>query len=109
MLIKIFKQILAPAMASKGVMHYWRGNYEKSFMLLEKANRWNPEITKFSVFEACLGLSLFHLGKHETAIPYLVSAQSFLAKISSHDPELASIEHEALKEINQILSRRNVL
>jgi tetratricopeptide (TPR) repeat protein len=109
MLINIFKQAFAPAVASKALMHYWRGDYDKSYTLLAKASRWNPDVTKDSIFEAFLGLSLFHLGNHEAAMSHLISAQSFLTKVSSHNSEIASLESETLKQINQILSRRNVL
>jgi hypothetical protein len=109
MLIKIFKQALAPAVASKAFVHYWRGNYVKSHALLLKARTWNSDITEDSIFGACLGLSLYHLGKHEEAIPYLISSKNFLTKVSSHNSEVAAIESETLKEINQILSCRNGL
>ncbi len=109
MLINILKQALAPAVASKAFVHYWRGNYAKSHALLVKASSWNPDVVKDSIFEACLGLILYHLGKHEAAMPHLVSAKKFLNKVSSHNSEVASVENETLKEIIQILSCRNGL
>jgi tetratricopeptide (TPR) repeat protein len=109
MLISFFKKALAPAVATQGLMHYWRGNYQKSCELLTKAKQWDPEITKNSIFEAGLGLVLHHLGRPEEAAPKLISAQSHLSKLSTHNKEIASAEHQMLKEINQVLSNSNVL
>ncbi len=89
-------------------MHYWRGNYQKSCELLTKAERWDPEITKNSIFEAGLGLTLHQLGRTEEANPKLIAAQIHLSKLSTHNKEIAGAEYQMLKEINQALSNSNV-
>ena len=109
MLISFFKTAFAPAVATRGLMHYWRGNYQKSCEFLKKAELWDPVIIKGSIFEAGLGLALHHLGRPEEATPLLMSAQNHLSKLSTHNKEIASAEHQMLKEINQILSSSNVL
>jgi hypothetical protein len=90
-------------------VHYWRGNYAKNHALSVNANSWNPGVVKDSIFEACLELRLYHLGKHEAEMPHLVSAKNFLTKVSSHNSEVASVENETLKKIIKILSCRNGL
>ena len=109
MLISFFKTALAPAVATQGLMHYWRGNYQKSYELLKKAECWNPEVTKNSIYEASLGLAIYHLGNRKEATPRLISAQSYLSKPSTHNKEIAETERQILKEVNQALSSSNVL
>lgn len=90
-------------MATRGLMHYWRGNYRESYELLKKAECWSSEVTRESIFEAALGLSMHYLG-YEEATPRLISSQHYLSKVSTHNKALADIERQTLNEINQILS-----
>lgn len=56
-------------------------------------------MTRESIFEAALGLSMHYLA-YEEATPRLISSQHYLSKVSTHNKALADIERQTLNEIN---------
>lgn len=107
MVVKLIKEALSPATATNGMMKYWKGNYQKSYELISKANRWCPEVVENSIFEAYLGLSLYRLGKVEEAMPHLLSTNSYLKENPSSKASVAEIEVQVLEEIKEIIGNEN--
>ncbi len=68
---RMIREALAPSIATSGMMHYWKGNYQKAFARLEKAKRWSPGIFLDSEFQGYYGLSLDRIGETKKSLEHV--------------------------------------
>lgn len=104
MLNKFFG-VLAPAIFTKGIYRYYRGDYRASLRLLKRAAKWWPELHSDGLLLAYLLLIKYHQGEEinlqdlSAAIEKL-SNSSFkdLSSYPQAEAELKSILHNSSKE-----------
>ena len=101
----LLKQAVAPSLASRGIMQYWRGNYKKAHQLLARAQDWSPYLFENSEFQGYLGLSLFRIGRVEQSIPLMAEAIKNAQSIRQFNSDVRSVQDDMIAEIKAILGK----
>ncbi len=107
-MIAQIKTALSPALASFGVLAYWKGWNNKAVSFIDKAEKWTPEIKDFEggYYEVYRLLSLYRLKPESTALrDELMKSIKRLKEYVPDDFEMIesidTLHNHAVEEINE--------
>ena len=106
-MIELFKEALAPSIASFGVMQYWKGNYELSVRRLLQARSWSPWVFENSIYQGYLGLGLYKSGNIDQSKEHIESIWKYLSTTEESDQDINDLYEDLYLEIKDIISAIN--